>query len=210
MAFTGFPLLERDLAQTVREAALDHESFQTPIRACELGRCRGMCCHDGVFVGAEERGVIEGLLEGDLFETRKGKLKTRTVRAEEGILGEGFPGHFPKTRCVFLDEQHFCRLQSLAVKEGRHPWFWKPFPCWLHPLGFRTVEGSSRSLLSLPTREDDPAEGVGYPGFASCTTCGKEDGEGEPAWKILRAELQFLGEIGGRDLVGELSGWSRG
>lgn len=205
MALTGFPLLEQDLVRTVQEAALDYESFQTPIRACDLARCRGMCCHDGVFVGREERAVIENLLEGGFFEKKKGKIKTRTVAAEEEMLGEGFPGHFPKTRCVFLDENHHCQLQSLAMKEGRHPWFWKPFPCWLHPLGFRREGASGRPMLSLPTAGDDPAYEEGYEGFASCSTCGKVDLGGLPAWQTLRAELVFLSEISGRDLIAEFT-----
>lgn len=205
MALTGFVELEKDLAQTVREAGVDFESFETPIRACELKRCRGMCCHDGVYVGEEEKRVIEEVLEGDFFEKREGRWKTRTVTAEEQLLGEDFPSHFPQTRCVFLDGNHHCRLQSLAMEQGRHPWFWKPFPCWLHPLGFRREKGISRLVLSLPTKGADPAVEEGYPGFASCTTCGKRDEIGEPAWQVLDPELSFLSQIGDRDLVGELA-----
>ena len=205
MALTGFPLLEKDLARTVWEMALDHESFETPVRACDLRQCRGMCCHDGVYVGEEERAVIEEVLPGDHFEERDGRWKTRTVPAGEGELGEGFPEHFPETRCVFLDERDYCRLQSLAIEEGKHPWFWKPFPCWLHPLGFRSESRSARPILSLPRVGDDPAGGQGYPGFASCTTCGKKDEAGESAGKALGPELVFLSEISGRDLVSELT-----
>ncbi|MGJ8724787.1 MAG: hypothetical protein ACSHYB_09545 [Roseibacillus sp.] len=203
---TGFPLLESDLARTVREAALDYESFGALIRACDLRRCRGMCCHDGVFVGAEEREVMSEVLPGPHFEQRGGRWKTRTVAAGKEALGEGFPGHFPKTRCVFLDGNDYCGLQSRAMAEGKHPWFWKPFPCWLHPLGFRRGEASDRPILSLPTLGEDPAAGEDYPGFASCTTCGKADSEGEPAWKVLEPELRFLSDISGRDLVAELRG----
>lgn len=192
--------------RTVREAALDHSSFETPIRACELSRCRGMCCHDGVFVGTEERQVISDLEEGDFFESRNGRWKTRTSAAGEVNLGEGFPQHFPKTRCVFLDENHHCRLQSRALAEGKHPWYWKPFPCWLHPLSFRRKAVSGRPILSLPTSEDEPSAEKGYPGFASCTTCGKADEKGQPAWQVLELELQFLSQMSGRDLMGELRG----
>ncbi|MBK1833003.1 hypothetical protein [Roseibacillus ishigakijimensis] len=205
MAHTAFPHLEADLAQTVREAALDGESFRTPLRLCELSRCRAMCCHDGVFVGPEEQTVLTGEFPGEHFEQRGRRLKTRTVAAGEEELGVGYPGHFPRTRCVFLDEKHHCRLQSRAMAEGRHPWFWKPFPCWLHPLGFRRQPGSGRPLLSLPTAQDDPAAGEGYPGFASCTPCGKAEATGQPAWQTLRAELAFLSEISGRDVLAALA-----
>ena len=205
MALTGFPSLEADLVRTVQEAALDYESFQTPLRTCQLVRCKGMCCHDGVFVGKEEQRVIASKLEGDFFEASKGRTKTRTISASEEMLGEGYPAHFPKTRCVFLDEQHHCRLQSLAMAEGKHPWFWKPFPCWLHPLGFQRNGSSGRPILSLPIEERDPACAKAYPGFASYTTCGRRDESGPPAWQTLQAELGFLSEISGRDLIAELA-----
>ena len=205
MGLTGFPKLETDLAQTVREAALDYESFQTPLRACDLSRCKGMCCHDGVFVGREEREVIEGVFEGDYFEKRGTRLKTKTSPAEDQLLGEGYATHFPKTRCVFLDEHHHCRLQSLAMREERHPWFWKPFPCWLHPLGFRRQKDSGRPLLSLPSLAAERERGEAGPSFAPCTTCGKRDEGGRPAWQVLQGELSFLSEISGRNLLKELS-----
>lgn len=204
MSLTGFPLLEKDLALTVRECSLDVAALQTPLLPCDLARCRGMCCHDGVYLGAEEQAVIGAQFEGDFFEKRGGKSKTRTLPADGAQLGEGFPSHFPKTRCVFLDESHHCQLQSRALAEGKHPWYWKPFPCWLHPLGFRKGDPSQRPMLSLPTRESDPAEESGYPGFASCTTCGVRDEGGQPAWQTLRAEFAFLSEISGRDLLAEL------
>ena len=200
MSLTGFPLLEKDLALTVRECVLDVESLQTLVKACDLARCRGMCCHDGVFVGKEEQQVISGLLTGEHFVERNGKTKTRTQPAGTGELGEGYPAHFPKTRCTFLDENHHCRLQSRAMDEGHHPWFWKPFPCWLHPLSFQK-DRSGRAVLALPTARHDPAAESGYPGFASCTTCGKADEDGRPAWQVLAPELTFLSQISGRDLL---------
>lgn len=205
MSFTGFPLLERDLAQTVRECTLDVESLQTQLKACDLARCGGMCCHDGVFLGREEQAVIANMSEGNPFEQVGHRVKTRTIPASEAQLGEGFPAHFPKTRCLFLDDKHLCRLQSRALAEGKHPWYWKPFPCWLHPLGFRNGGPMERPILSLPTREQDPATAPGYPGFAPCTTCGAASESGQPAWQVLHRELKFLSELSGRDLLAELA-----
>lgn len=206
MSLTGFPILEKDLAQVVRECVLDVAALQTLVKACDLQRCRGMCCHDGVFLGAEEQAVIGELTRESPFDTVAGKTKTRTVAASPKQLGDQFPAHFPKTRCVFLTDNHFCQLQKRALTEGRHPWYWKPFPCWLHPLGFRQDRMRRHRVLSLPTPQKDPAATASYPGFASCTTCGRQDGEGQPAWQVLRAELAFLSEIGGRDLLSELQG----
>lgn len=206
------------LRDQVREAALDHEAFAMPLRLCELGKCRATCCHDGVYVDALERRLIEEvvgerreLLGGydwraaKLFQERGGKGKTATVGARAGELAEDFPKHFPQTRCVFLDAEHRCVLQRLAVDEGRHPWFWKPVSCWMHPLLMRRgVDG--RPVLTLARPGRDPAAADGYPGFGACTPCGMPVEGGRPAWEVLRGELELLGKIGGRDLVGELAG----
>jgi hypothetical protein len=34
-----------------------------------------------------------------------------------------------------------------------------------------------------------------------------EEERGEPAWRVLRPELEMLGEIGGRDFVAEISAY---
>lgn len=205
---TAFPLLEQELARQIREASLDHEAFETLLAPCDLGRCRGMCCHDGVYLGEEERVVIAEVAgREDLCEHREGRLKTRTVAAREEQLGEGFPAHFPHTRCALLDDQHHCLLQKKALAVGRHPWFWKPFPCWLHPLTIIRDPGDrQRPRLTLPTAAQEPARKAGYPGFASQTSCGRAAAGGVPAWQALRAELAFLSQISGRNLVRELGG----
>ena len=207
LMWTAYPELEKELARQVREAALDHQAFETPLHLCELSRCGGMCCHDGVFLGSEEATVIAALVEDDEpFERRGGRLKTRTTSALDSQLGEGFPSHFLKTRCTFLDENHHCFLQKKALKAEKHPWFWKPFPCWLHPMTFMRDEGSRRPILTLPTAGKDPQRSENYPGFASQTPCGQLREGGQPAWRVLSEELRFLGLIGGRDLLGELGG----
>ena len=204
--FTAFPELEKELARQVREASLDHEAFETLLSTCDLSRCGGMCCHDGVFLGEEEAKVICELVDGEPFERRGGKLKTQTFPASASQLGEGYPSHFPKTRCTFLDENHYCLLQKKALSAEKHPWFWKPFPCWLHPMTFTRDTVTRRPILTLPTVEKDPQSSEGYPGFASQTPCGQKRSGGIPAWKALSAELQFLGQISGRNLLRELGG----
>lgn len=205
--------VERELARQVREAALDHEAFTMPLRVCELSACRATCCHDGVFLDAEQEAGIAGVAgrlekygfhRGEWRERRGGRVKTATVGAGEGMLAEGFPAHFPRTRCVFLDDGHRCLLQRLAVDEGRHPWWWKPVSCWMHPLLLRRRDGRPWLTLARPGR--GPAARDGYPGFGSFTPCGMPCAGGEPAWRALRGELEMLGRIGGRDLVGELGG----
>ena len=216
-SFTAFPRLELELGRQVREARLDHEVFQRPLKVCDLTRCRATCCHDGVYLCDEEREGIDGALTGnaDLLikygwsrssweESRDGRMKTRTIDADDSELGEGFPAHFPKTRCVFLDGEHRCVLQRLSVDRGHHPWWWKPVSCWLHPLLIRR-QPDGRPVVTLAQPERDPAARPGYPGFGSFTPCGVSPEEGPPAWQALRGELDLLGKLGDRDLVAELS-----
>ena len=59
---TAFPKLEVDLGRQVREAQIDHEVFQRPLKICELTKCRATCCHDGVFLSGEEEQVITRLV----------------------------------------------------------------------------------------------------------------------------------------------------
>ncbi|BCX47367.1 DUF3109 domain-containing protein [Haloferula helveola] len=215
-AHTAFADLELELGRQVREAALDHEAFSMPLKVCELASCRATCCHDGVFLDREQASVIGGIVEsGQLTrygfhrsywsEQAGGRVKTSTVEASAAELADGFPAHFPRTRCVFLDAEHRCVLQRLAMDSGMHPWWWKPVSCWMHPLLFRRL-ADGRPLLGLASADDDPSARPGYPGFGSCTPCGMPNEGGEPAWKVLRGELELLGRIGGRDLVRELGG----
>ncbi|MEP4077089.1 hypothetical protein [Haloferula sp.] len=212
---TAYPELEKELGRQIREAAVDYVSFAQKLKVCDLGACRATCCHDGVFLCEEEqRGIDEALKAGraqlESYGWEHGKWldqadgKAKSVTLETSDLAEGFPDHFPRTRCVFLDEGHRCVLQRLAADEGRHPWFWKPISCWMHPLVLNPGDRGERPLLALPSPGNDPAEKDGVAGFSSCTPCGMAAPEGETAWKSLRSELELLGSIAGRDLVGEI------
>ncbi len=215
---TAYMETARVLREQLREAMVDHEAFERKIRPCELSRCRATCCHDGVFLSREEAEGIKHLvvmnpeLESNLPEdpiivSRGGKsLKTaiRTAKREE--LAEDYPEHFPKTRCVFLDGKGRCRIQMLSVEQGRHPWFDKPLTCWIHPLVILPANRErSRPVLTLVSPENDPQRVDGYPGFASCTHCGRPDEGGKKARQVLAAELDFLGLVSGRDILGELN-----
>ncbi len=210
MAFEG---TLRMLGEQVWQAQLDHEAFERPMRVCDLARCRATCCHDGVVVGEEEAEVIGVVVaehrealeaygwSGDVGEAvvqEGGKLRTARRPAREGELAEDFPAHFLRTRCVFLDPEHRCVLQRLATDAGKHPWFWKPVSCWMHPVLLKGARRAGRPLITIRGREDDEAR------FASCTHCGREEMGGDPASEVLRGELAVLGMLGGRNLLAEL------
>ena len=92
------------------------------------------------------------------------------------------------------------------MDQGRGPWFDKPLTCWIHPIVVMPVTRErSRPLVTLVTSENDPQKTQGYPGFASCTHCGRPDEDGKRARQVLSAELEMLGNISGRDILGELN-----
>lgn len=198
---------------------MDHEAFAPRIAACRLENCRATCCHDGVWLSEEEARTLSALAgeHADLFRSWGVDLpdepilpagrewKTATREARPGELAGDYPAHFPRTRCVFLDPQHRCAWQRLAVECGRDPWFWKPLTCWIHPLLIRSGGSGSRPTLTLPSPETDNQRRPGYPGFSSCTHCGRPDSSGQPAGDTLRPELVRLGSICGRDLAAEIS-----
>lgn len=211
------------LASQIKEARVDHAAFDVLLRPCEMSRCKATCCYDGVSVSAEEEDYIEKLVRGQLFSggkvfsgldpdkiiinglNQRGR-KTATRVAEAGELADDFPTHFPKTRCVFLDEQGYCGLQKLAMEQELAPWRHKPLTCWMHPLVLVPAgKWEDRPVLTIVNAENDPQKKGDYAGYASCTHCGREDKSGQPAWQVLESELRRLGELCGRDIYGELS-----
>jgi len=180
------------LISQLQEAAVDYEAFERPLPLCDLARCRATCCHDGVVLSPEEAELIV-----DGVETLEdGSVKTQTVPAAAHELAEKFPKHFAKTRCVFLDDQHRCFWQLKSVNEGKHPWFYKPVSCWMHPVLVKIVNG--RPLLTVVSADADSKK------FASCTPCGTLGEGGTPARETLKAELEMLTLISGRDFLREL------
>lgn len=221
-AFAAFPETREDLADLVREMSLDHEALLRPLRRCDLAVCGGTCCHDGVYLSSEEARVLRELPDAERKEMGNlgweepdrivvyGKWrditsgpKTATRPAPMREIAVDYPAHFPETRCVFLLRDSRCALQVLAGRRGWHPWHLKPLTCTLHPLAI--VSGPDRKpRLTLHDEESDPQRFDDYDGFACRTHCGRTVEGGEPAWRVLREELAALGEIGGRDLSGEM------
>lgn len=217
---TAFRETAAQLRERLREAAVDHASFERPIQLCDLETCRATCCHDGVFLSEEEAFVIRRLIEENAEHLQnygievsvesvvadgRGSFRTALRPASGAELAADFPTHFAKTRCVFLDDRNRCALQRLSDDLGRDSWFYKPIGCWMHPLTLRPVsQREARPVLRLPDTVNDPFCGPGYPGFASCTPCGRVCEAGRPAREVLAAELKTLSAIGGRDFSAEL------
>jgi hypothetical protein len=81
------------------------------------------------------------------------------------------------------------------MKDGKHPWFYKPLTCWLHPINV------SPERITLYDEKTDPYRFPDYDGYLSRTFCGRTMSLGRPAYEVLRPELEFLGRILGRDFA---------
>lgn len=229
MDLTLYPETAIDVGVQIREAVLDHEAFEQPVLPCSLAKCKATCCYDGVYLGAEEVEMIKILVDreqpkgtwerfglksasGDpltpenvLTLSETGREKTDIRTAEEGELPPEFPAHFNKTRCVFLDPEGRCGFQRLAMEEGKHPWFYKPLTCWIHPIALAPPKNAeTRAKITLYNAESDPHIEEGYPGFCSHTPCGKINTHGIPAKESLKEEIRYLSQISERDLEKEL------
>ncbi len=219
---TAYPDDEAALRSRVAGGRVDAESFRRPVARCEISTCRGMCCYDGVYLSRESAVVIERLakeyaeffaglglrlpervtVEGD-WSWKRGGLKTAVASRPLSRTVEGFPPHFNNTACVFLTEDGRCSLQLLSTPLARHPWYYKPVKCWMHPI---TLEGEERAVLLLHSDRSDPYRFPGYDGFVSRIFCGRTCSGGAPAAVVLSEELTFLSRIVGRDLAVEAAG----
>lgn len=220
MGLTAYAGDEAMLRRRLADGTVDARSFQRPVARCEIETCQGMCCYDGVYVSEEAAAVITALAErhADFFARlgldlpqrvivegewrgKRGGLKTAVRSRAFSATVEGFPAHFGDTACVFLTRDGRCALQLLSEHEGRHPWYYKPVKCWLHPI---TLEGEGPSVLVLHSRETDPYRLPGYDGFVSTIFCGRTCPGGAPASQVLAQELALLSRIVGRDLLAEM------
>jgi hypothetical protein len=210
-ALTAFPGEESALRRELAGAPVAHASLRRPLERCELARCRGMCCYDGIYVEPETAAVLQELADTEapffralgvalpakviVHGSWKGRvtgLKTAVAPRAFSAAVADFPKHFSDTACVFLAPDGRCGLQVLAEARGRHKWYYKPFGCWLHPI--TTVYGG-RSQLGLEDARSDPFRLTDYAGFVSATFCGREVAQGEAAATVLGEELDFLAQI---------------
>jgi hypothetical protein len=181
-----------------------------------------MCCYDGIYLSAEEAAVVTELArtQANFFRGVGLDLPRRVVingSWENLVSGpktavtarpfsqqvEGFPAHFNDTACVFLLRDGRCGLQVFSEACGKHPWYYKPTGCWLHPL---TTDYNDRPGLGMHDETTDPCRLPHYDGFCARTLCGRTAEEGPPAHELLREELEFLGRIAGRALFAEIAG----
>lgn len=206
---TAFPATARALRAALAGAPLDAASFERPLSRCDLGRCHGTCCAEGVYLNPEVAAVVRTLerrhaafFAGVGLDTSApltveepeadGPPSVRTARRPKPFhdLVPDYPFHFPDTACAFLTPDARCGLQLLATHEGRHPWHYKPLACWLHPISLAPAG------IRLHDRASDPYPG----GFTTATHCGRTAAGGRAAREVLGEELAYLGAMLGREL----------
>lgn len=171
------------------------------LSVCDVTKCEGRCCYDGVYLqqgeeqflrelvskvpalraGLPEEFVIDGYWDGE-------HLGRKTATRAHEYRSADFPRHFTRTRCVFSDAQGFCELEKFARGNGQHPWTYKPTTCWMFPL--QEEDG----VVAEPVRgtADDPYFTESYPGYASCVPCGRHDPAGKPWRESLSREISYL------------------
>ena len=166
-----------------------------------------MCCYDGVYVDRNAAEILQrisqthaadfheigvtlpgAVITEGVWRDDSSGLKTATKPTDFRGKVSGFPDHFDDTSCVFRADDGRCSLQTLGAKTGRHPWFYKPLVCWLHPINV------SPERITIYDENTDPYRYPDYDGFASRTFCGRTAALGRPAYEVLRAELELLGQ----------------
>jgi hypothetical protein len=213
---TAFHRAERSLRERCADARLNAGEFQRKLSRCSLATCRGTCCYDGIPVDEDTASVLT-----QLAAERAASFADIGLELPEAVIVDSewrgatgrktavkpfpfrsavsdFPRHFNETACIFLLDDGRCGLQVIATGEGKHPWYYKPFACWLHPIKL------SAAGIRLYDEATDPDRFPGYDGFACRTHCGRASSSGAAAAQVLGEELEFLGKLLGRDLLREL------
>jgi hypothetical protein len=174
------------------------------LKSCDVHDCEATCCHDGVYLDAGEEArlhrlvertpelrallpaefVVDGWWNGRYFGRK-------TATRPHAYRNAAYPAHFARTRCVFADTAGLCELQKLAVARGLHPWRYKPYTCWMFPLG----EKRGRAVPSSADSRDDPYRVPGYVGCVSVVPCGRHDPAGRPWEVVLARELEHFAHL---------------
>jgi len=227
---TAYPQTEKICRDELSQATLNINSFKQSRQRCSLSSCHGMCCNEGAQVNEETAAIIQRIVkeEAEFFKslgldlpkeviTDFGKYKEfrewkglgsikKTAVKEKPFsnLIKDYPQHFKNTACVFLLDDSRCSLQELSKAKGLHPWYYKPFICWLFPILIAPDENQIE--ISLPSPETEPwyLPDNDYAGFFTQVPCGKLADCGQLGYILLQEEFKFLSEIVGRNFVEEI------
>ena len=212
-----FKAIAAGLREKCATMTIDAASFARPIARCSLSDCHGMCCYDGVYLDAPTEAAIEVIAQARRLAFQDMGLDLPDAVVVDGTVGgvrcgrktatrpwtpdvADFPSHFNQTCCVFRLDDGRCGLQVLAVRDGVHPWSYKPASCWLFPI---TIHSGTIRIFD---EASDPSRYEAYAGFVAYTGCGRTCANGQLAAEVLGDELRYLGDILMRDLIAEVAG----
>jgi hypothetical protein len=208
-ALSAYPETEKTFRGKLKGSSIELDSFNRPLKPCNLNKCKGMCCYDGVYVNEEEDRVITTIWkqhndffkslgipaeEAPIIETElngRKRRKTATKPRAFSQIVNNYPKFFSDTACIFLTKEGHCSLQLLSIHQSRHKWYYKPLTCSLHPISISFLD----KRIFLPTEDTDPHRSEGYAGYSSQTQCGQLCSDGPLAKETLAEELQFLANI---------------
>ena len=141
--------------------AIDDKLLQKKaITRCQIARCKGGCCADGVWLDYDQSKKIlanASLIQPFMPEERRNPdtwfaelhdddpafpsgQYTGTTTVED-------PSHPSGTTCVFLrPEDRYCAIQASSFARGRPSWELKPFYCCLFPVVDEHVDAEDKPL----------------------------------------------------------------
>ena len=173
------------------------------LKRCDMSKCMGYCCYDGVYVSDEEEKFLKKVIKNhpndfnkspeSYFETVNWRnvASGRKTKTRPFDYPDDFPKHFEKTKCVFSDDKGLCILQKIAIRENIHEWSYKPLACIMFPLAIR---GNKIVPPPIQGERDEFYIDESYPGYTNCLYCGKDCPDGED-WKVvLSKEIQYFKE----------------
>ena len=177
-------------------------AFRNPkLRKCDMKKCHGYCCYDGVYLRDGEEDKIKQLIKANPQDFNmpaekyfmdgnwKNRVSGRKTAVQPFKYPADFPKHFEQTKCVFSDDDGLCILQKIALRENKHPWTYKPFACCIFPL----VERGGK-LVPPPNKgeKDDCYTDEYYTGFVNALYCGQDCNDGEDWQKVLKEEIEYF------------------
>ena len=137
------------------------------VKACDVCICSGECCYYGVYTDYAEYEKIVEMKDKVIAAMDDSQTKDVEMWFEEEEEDEDFESGWAvgtevyNGKCVFLDKQGFCTLQSMAMNEGANKWKYKPLYCILFPLviyeGAITVDTDHLDRLhycNIPENQD--------------------------------------------------------
>jgi len=178
------------------DPALYDEGFE---KNCGPHRCTAQCCSEGVFLSREEHRTI--LQYADQVIEKLDESQTADIGSwfEPEQRDDDYPdGTCVGTRvlngkCVFLNKEKLCVLQTVTPQGREQAWGLKPFYCRLYPI---TVEKKRITFERNGAREP------------SC--CSVAPRYAKSIIEVCRGELtQIVGENGYRVLLEELGNRQR-